>query len=175
MLRITFNEPESRQESVNKEPPIDRGNLEKVLEGPKYKIVKKETFPDVPILRFLKNNAIIVLFEGRPAKVGISGSYSQYETFFATDDGYSEQDCSSYWSFYEGGFVGGGSPEYIDAYPGCTATVIKVLAKKTRNYEEIQAAREYKRNYPDYGIPDVEPDVEEIRILIAKDVKVKRV
>lgn len=170
MLRITYDEPKSRQESADKEPQIDKRNLEKILEGPEFKIVKKETYPDVPILRFLEQDSVVLLFEGRPVRASISGSFCPYKSLYASDNGYAgTYDASCYWSV----MTGGGIPEFIDAYPGCTATVIKALVKEMGQYRRVQAQREDMRQMR-IPVPAEEPGIGEVWILIAKDIKYKR-
>ena len=78
---------------------------------PKIISEEKQTFTDVPVLKFIGNEAVVVFFEGRPEVATIMGKFRKYRTPKFPDG----QD--PYLDTYD--------MYHINAYPGFTATIIK--------------------------------------------------
>ena len=76
----------------------------------KFSSSDKQVFTDVPVLKFIGNEAIVVFFEGRPEVATLVGRFQRYEVPYKDDDlaGFKTYDMF-----------------HINAYPGFTATITK--------------------------------------------------
>ncbi len=79
---------------------------------PKIKSEEREVVEDVPILKFIGNEAVVVFFEGRPEVAAITGKFRKYQTLMFSGE--------SEWIEF-----GTYEMHHINAYPGFTATIIK--------------------------------------------------
>ena len=70
----------------------------------------KETFNNVPVLKFISNEAVVVFFEGRPEVATLVGKFHKYVVPFKDRSVAGFKTLDMY---------------HINAYPGFTATITK--------------------------------------------------
>ena len=100
---------------------------------------EKQVFKDVPVLKFIGNDAVVVFFEGRPEVASIMGKFRKYKLPL-----FSEKSNTPYFGTLD--------MYHINAYPGFTATVTKErMTKKDDFFEEtawILTAEDIKYERP---------------------------
>ena len=121
--------------------------MSNILQG--FKSEEKQVFENVPVLKFIGNEKVVVFFEGRPEVAEIAGQFEEYLSPMGPDE------------WVRNAHYGKVDMYHINVYPGFTAKVTK--ERLTKSYE-----------YRDVYLDKMVTETETVWILTATDIRYER-